>query len=197
MKKIFLMLALAVSLAANAQTAEPVDKYLAGAVTTNEAGFVTFTQDYKAEGKSAGELMKLLTEYTQKEVVEGKDHLEKSRITETDNATGVIAASVEEYLYFKRKAWTMDRVRFTYQLIYHVKDGAFSIEMRNLRYQYDDVPNAEVYVAEKWITDEEALSKDKKKLTRIGGKFRLFTIKRKDAVFAGAAAATGATPVEK
>ena len=64
--------------------------------------------------------------------------------------------------------------------------------MRNLRYLYDDIPNAEVYRAEDWITDSEALNKSKTKLLRLPGKFRRFTIDRKDAIFRGAARATGA-----
>ena len=120
----------------------------------------------------------------QKQIIEGPDHLEKARLTEVDAAEGLIVASVEEYLYFKRKAWSMDRVRFTYQLILTAKDGSYSVEMRRLQYQYDDVPNAEVLYAEDWITDEEALADGGKKLAKKAGKFRRGTIDRKDAVFA-------------
>ena len=40
--------------------------------------------------------------------------------------------------------------------------------------------------------DEEALNKNKTKRTRVGGKFRRFTIDRKDEIFTGAARTVGA-----
>lgn len=195
MKKILFALLITLPLTASAQTVSGDDtsRYLAGAVTLNEAGYVTFQADYRATGKTQAELMKSLSEYIEQSIVNGPDHLDRSRITETDPATGLIAANIEEYLYFKRKAWTMDRVRFTYQLIYRVSDGGFSVEMRNLRYQYDDEAKPEVLRAEQWITDAEALNKEGTRLTRIGGKFRRFTIDRKDAIFQGSAAATDAS----
>ena len=64
--------------------------------------------------------------------------------------------------------------------------------MRNIRYLYDDISQAQTYRAEQWITDKEALNKAGTKLLRIPGKFRRFTIDRKDAIFLGAAKATGA-----
>ena len=85
----------------------------------------------------------------------------------------------------------MDRVRFYYQLIFRIDDGKFNVEMRNIRYIYDDMPNQQTYRAEKWITDEEAMNKAKTKLLKIPGKFRRFTIDRKDEIFRGAAKAAG------
>ena len=99
---------------------------------------------------------------------------------------------MEEYLYFKRTPLVNHRVHFYYQIIFTASDGGFKVQMRNLRYLYDDIPNAEVYRAEDWITDSEALNKSKTKLLRLPGKFRRFTIDRKDAIFRGAARATGA-----
>lgn len=191
MKKIALCLLLALPLAAGAQTQDNLDKYMAGAVPVNSSGFVYFAKDYEAPGKSQLELFRLLRDYTRKEIVDAPDHLPQARITEADSSTGIIAASIEEYLYFKRKAWTMDRVRFYYQLIFRISDGKYNVEMRNLRYIYDDVPQQEVLRAEQWITDEEALNKSKTKLLKIPGKFRRFTIDRKDAIFRGAARAAG------
>ena len=85
----------------------------------------------------------------------------------------------------------MDRVRFYYQLIFRIDDGKFNVEMRNIRYIYDDMPNQQTYRAEKWITDEEAMNKAKTKLLKIPGKFRRFTIDRKDEICRGAAKAAG------
>lgn len=191
MKHFLLFLSLLLALPLSAQQSED-EKYLAGAVPVNEAGFVEFKKTYKVRNKSKGEIYHSLKEYTQREVVEGENHLEQARITEADSARGVIAASMEEYLYFKRKAWTMDRVRFYYQLVYEVTDSTYTVTMRNLHYLYDDVPSPSDYRAENWITDEAALNKSRTKLTRVAGKFRRFTIDRKDEIFLGAARAAGA-----
>jgi hypothetical protein len=71
--------------------------------------------------------------------------------------------------------------------------------MRRIRYIYDltETPSTEAhpdvcFSAEKWITDEEALNKKQTKLLKIPGKFRRFTIDRKDEIFNGAAKAVGA-----
>lgn len=191
MKIIITLLFAILPLLGAAQTSSDLSKYMAGAVPVNASGFVYFDKDYKAEGKTRLELFQLLRDYTQKHIVEGENRLPQARITEADSATGIIAASMEEYLYFKRKTWTMDRVRFYYQLIFRIDDGKFNVEMRNIRYIYDDMPNQQTYRAEKWITDEEAMNKAKTKLLKIPGKFRRFTIDRKDEIFRGAAKAAG------
>ena len=182
----FLGLVVALVLALPAFSQEPTStngKYMAGSVPVVD-GQVRFSETYTAEGRSAGQIYAALQDFTQKTLVEGKDALPKARITEADSLGGQLVASIEEYLYFKRKAWSMDRVRFTYQLILTAKDGSYSVEMRRLQYQYDDVPNAEVLYAEDWITDEEALTDGGKKLEKKAGKFRRGTIDRKDDVFA-------------
>ena len=61
-----------------------------------------------------------------------------------------------------------------------------------MQYLYDDINSDEIYYAENWITDHNALKKNGTQLTRIGGKFRRFTIDRKDEIFRGAANAAGA-----
>lgn len=159
-------------------------KYLMKGAVPVVDGQVRFSETVAAPGQTKEALFATLKDAVQKQIIEGPDHLEKARLTEVDAAEGLIVASVEEYLYFKRKAWSMDRVRFTYQLILTAKDGSYSVEMRRLQYQYDDVPNAEVLYAEDWITDEEALTDGGKKLAKKAGKFRRGTIDRKDAVFA-------------
>ena len=167
-------------------------KYLKGAVPVVN-GQVVFEKSYEVPGKTKAELYDLLKDYTDNEVLNGSNHLEQCAITEENKEGGILAASVEEYLYFKRKAWTMHRVRFYYQLIYRIEDGSFSVTMRRLNYLYDDVARSEgEYRAEDWITDGEALNRDRTRLTRVAGKFRRFTIDRKDELFKGAARACGA-----
>lgn len=197
MKKILLAIMLLIpSLTMTAQNNKANDsRYLAGAVPVVN-GYVQFSKTYEVPGKSMSEIFDALKNYTQESVVDGPNHLPQARITEVTPDSGVIAASIDEYLYFKRTNWNTHRVHFFYQLVFQVKDGAYTVTMRNLHYKYDPEANPENasidYRAENWITDQEALSKDGSKLARVSGKFRKFTIDRKDEIFRGAAKAAGA-----
>lgn len=115
---------------------------------------------------------------------------------EVSPESGVIAASIEEYMYFKRTNWQIHRVRFYYQLVFTVSDGKFDVMMRRLHYRYDPEVTAGDFDddrrAENWITDDAALTKNGTRLARISGKFRTHTIDRKNEIFKQAALATGA-----
>ncbi len=178
----------------SAQETPSTDKYLVGAVPVKN-GFVEFEKSYRVPGKSQEQIYELLKAYIQTELVEGPEHLAQSQIVNADSLNHVVVANLEEWLYFKRKAWSTHRTRFFYQIIAMARSEEFRIIMRRIHYLYDEEERpglAEPYQAEDWITDEEALTKDKTKLTRIAGKFRRFTIDRKDAIFDGAAQAAGA-----
>ena len=90
---------------------------------------------------------------------------------------------------------------FYYQLFLQVDDGKFSATMRRLHYRYDPEITAgefdEDRRAEQWITDDAALTKNGTKLQRVSGKFRVFTIDRKNEVFRGLAKAAGAVVTKK
>lgn len=191
MKKYMLVLLFSVALGAGAQTDK---KYLAGAVPV-ENGYVEFKKSFDVPHKSKQEIFQSLKDYTQKELVEGPNRLNQARITEANAEEGILAASMEEFLYFKRTAMVSHGTRFFYQLIYKVGEGKFDVEMRRIHYIYDGSEgtsmNAQDIPAEKWITDDEALVKKGTKLSRISGKFRRFTIDRKDQIFRGAAKAAG------
>lgn len=195
MKKFFIAILLALpTLAASAQSQKGDSQYLAGAVPVVD-GYVQFSDSRVVEGKTQSQIFEALKKYTQSEIVEGPDHLPQARITEADSLTGTIAASIDEYLYFKRTNWQIHRVHFYYQLIFQAKEGGYTATMRNLHYKYDPEVTAgkfqDDYRAEKWITDDAALTKNGTKLARISGKFRVKTIDRKNEIFRGAANAAG------
>lgn len=196
MKRIFFYLFFfSASLGLNAQNpVSSIAHYLAGAVPLKN-GMVEFEETFTIPEKTKAELFELLKNYTQKFIVEGENHLPQARITELSSEEGIIAASIEEYLWFKRKTWVWDRTQFNYQLIFNVSDGQFTVIMRRLRYLYEptSVHNIDSELkAEDWITDKEALSRDGKKLTKVSGKkFRVKTIDRKEEIFKGAAQACG------
>ncbi len=194
MKKVLFALMLLLSLPAMAQNTTDMKRYLAGAVPTVN-GYVQFDAEYSIAKKSKAEIMDSLRSFVQRELIDGPDQLPQSRITEVSPDSGIIAASIEEYMYFKRTNWQIHRVKFYYQLVFRVKDGSFTATMRRLHYRYDPEVTAGDFDddrrAENWITDEAALSKNGTKLQRISGKFRKHTIDRKNYIFKHAAKVAG------
>lgn len=192
-RKLILLLAFCPLLAA-AQKADEA-KYLAGAVPQNELGIVVFKNTYDVPGKTKAEIYQALKEYTQEQILKGPNALTQCRFVEQDEDGGLLAARVDENLYFTRKAWVSHKTRFFYELIYNISDGGFSVEMRRLHYLYEEqeTPNGKPInlTAEEWITDKEALTK-KGKLLRRTKNFRIHTIDRKNEIFRGAAKAAGA-----
>jgi len=170
-------------------------KYLAGAVPQNELGVVVFQNSYEVPGKTKSEIYLALKEYTQNDILKGPNALTQCRFVEQDEDAGLLAARVDENLYFTRKAWVSHKTRFFYELIYNISDEKFDVEMRRLHYLYDEqeTPNSKPlsFTAEEWITDKEALTK-KGKMLRRAKNFRIYTIDRKNEVFRGAAKAAGA-----
>lgn len=198
-KRLFIVMMLLLPLATALPAQDKNDpKYLAGAVPLKN-GFVIFDKTYKVSGKSKSELFRDLKAYAET-LVKGENSLQQSRIVEDDSVQGLLALRMEETLYFHKTAWVTHSTRLFYELIFTVGDGQFTVEMRRIHYLYEEgAKPGEPYsfTAEEWITDKEALSKDGKKLLRVPGRFRRFTIDRKDEIFRGAARATGALQKRK
>ena len=169
------------------------DNYLKGAVTEKN-GVVVFEETFIVPGKSKVDIFDSLKNYTQS-IVTGENHLPQSRITELSPNKDIIAASVEETLWFKRTALVSDFARFFYQLVFEVSDGQFKVMLLRIRYIYEPMATPgqdNVMLAEEWITDKEALKKDGTQLRRgTSKKFRIATIDRKNQLFRGAGRACG------
>jgi hypothetical protein len=203
MKKIALLLMMLLPLGTIAQKQQDMSKYLVGAVP-EQNGIVIFEKSYNVPNKTKAEIHESLKTYLTETILKGENVLPQTRIQEDQPEAGTLAIAAEEYLYFKRKPLFTDGTRFYYQLVTQAEDGKFTIMMRRIRYVYDltDTPSTEAnpdvcFTAEKWITDAEALNKKQTKLLKIPGKFRRFTIDRKDEIFNGAAKATGAASKKK
>jgi hypothetical protein len=203
MKKIILLLMMLLPLGTIAQKQQDMSKYLAGAVP-EQNGIVVFEKSFEVPNKTKAEIHEGLKTYLTETILKGENVLPQTRIQEDQPETGTLAIAAEEFLYFKRKALSTDGTRFYYQLVTQAEDGKFTITMRRIRYIYDltETPSTQAnpdvcFTAEKWITDAEALNKSKSKLLKIPGKFRRFTIDRKDEIFNGAAKAVGALGKKK
>ena len=94
-----------------------------------------------------------------------------------------IIGNYQEWLVFKSTALVLDRTRLFYNLIVDCKDGKADFTMTRIYYLYEEERDPQTLKAEEWITDETGLTKNKKKLSRVAGKFRRKTIDRKDYLF--------------
>lgn len=159
----------------------PDQKYLEGAVTTEE-GRVVFRTTLKAPGKTAAQIYEtLLSELTRMTKEEGQ--FEQSRVTISDKDSHSLSGSYQEWLVFKKTALVLDRTRFMYTISAECKDGEAEVTMSRLYYFYEEERDPQTLKAEDVITDEYGLKKDKQKLSRVYGKFRRKTIDRKDYIF--------------
>lgn len=185
MKKLLLLVLAMLPCFVMAEKKVNTKNYLAGKVPVVD-GMVTFEKTIQATGKTKAQIFSALTGYTNT-LIEQSEHKDLSRITDSNEAEGTLAASMEEYLYFKRRAWESDFTHFLYQLVFQVSDGQFKATIRRISYVYDEDRNAAnaLFKAEDWITDEAAL-KDPKTLRKAEGKFRIKTIDRVNEIFAGA-----------
>lgn len=192
-KSIIIVLCFVVSLLAFGGV--PVDKkYLAGAVP-EENGVVVFRKTFEVPGKTTSEIYQMVRDFTMSELVHGSESGPQARLTQDTPDEGLMAASIEETMWFLRRPMRSDFTRFYYQIVYEVKDGTLEVMIRNLRYIYGMTEREEDITtlrAEEWITDKEALSRKGTALAKVSGKFRKATIDRKDEILRGIGRAVGA-----
>ena len=191
MKKLLFAILLCLPMAMTAQntwempeqnsSVNPDQKYLVGAVPVVD-GKVTFQTTVAAPGKSAEEVAGIVRKYLQKMTTE-PGQFEQSRIVLDDSLSHEIIGSYQEWLVFKSTPLVLDRTRLMYNLIAKCYDGKTDITMTRIYYLYEEERDPQTIKAEDWITDEEGLTKNKSKLSRVSGKFRRKTIDRKDYLF--------------
>ena len=189
MKKLIFAMMMCLPMAASAQNtwemltqANNSDaKYLVGAVPVVD-GKVTFKTTIEAPGKTADQVADIVRKYMKKMTTE-PGQFEQSRIVLDDSLNHQIIGSYQEWLVFKSTALVLDRTRLFYNLIADCKDGKADITMTRIYYLYEEERDPQTLKAEEWITDEEGLTKNKAKLSRVSGKFRRKTIDRKDYLF--------------
>ena len=189
MKKLIFAMMMCLPMAASAQNTweRPTQannsdaKYLVGAVPVVD-GKVTFKTTIEAPGKTADQVADIVRKYMKKMTTE-PGQFEQSRIVLDDSLNHQIIGSYQEWLVFKSTALVLDRTRLFYNLIADCKDGKADITITRIYYLYEEERDPQTLKAEEWITDEEGLTKNKAKLSRVSGKFRRKTIDRKDYLF--------------
>lgn len=195
MKKLLISILLALPMLASAQNTwempeeevseqakeNPDAKYLAGAVPVVD-GKVVFSTTLEVPGKSAEEIYNVILKYMQKMTTE-KNQFETSQVAIQDSVKHFLAGTYQEWLVFKTSSLSLDRTRFKYTLMAQCDDGKAEVTLSRITYLYEEERNPQHYTAEEWITDENALRKNKEKLLPISGKFRRKTIDRKNFIF--------------
>lgn len=176
-------------------------KYLAGAVPEVD-GKVVFTLDKDVPGMSADDIYSRVYKVIESIVNESqsKDLQPGSRIAAVNKAEHTIAANMREWLVFYNKPLALDRTEFDYNIIAQASNGHIHVTLERLKYAYEVERGSDggfVVKAEDWITDKEALNKDKTRLGRICGKFRRKTIDRKDNIFSRITKALTVVPVKQ
>lgn len=187
MKKILLMIMMAVPLVAMAQKDDT--KYLAGAVPENN-GIVTFTQTFSVPGKTQAEIYPVMQAYVKKLVAEGRQDLRTRVISDEDNT---IVAIVEEIMTFKKRFLNWDHTYFRYLINAEcTSDAQVKMTITKISYHYgfdQEGKGGELFKAEEWISDGAAINKAGTKLYPRSGKFRRKTVDRVEEIFANARAA--------
>lgn len=149
--------------------------YLAGALTTDQKDKVVFDKQITLTSGITQERAMQAVMSVVGEVIAHTEDTKISRIDSADNHS--VKAVLCEPIYFKQKKWVTDSTLIRYTFEASVKDGALMMHAYKINYSYES-GSALVfdYPAEEWITDEYALTKDKKATTKNAGKFRVKTI---------------------
>lgn len=154
-------------------------KYAAGMVPEVD-GKVEWNKTITVPGVSADELYSRTLAAMQSLT---KDSLQTdSRIVAVNKGERIIAAKCEEEMVFSSSFISKDFTQFRYTLIANCKDGAVDFRLCRIFYEYK-VDKKEVYTAEEWITDKNAINKKGTKLYPLSGKFRRKTIDRVGEIF--------------
>lgn len=164
-----------------------LSKYLVGAVPEID-GKVVFSKEMLLPGLSKDQVYDQMLSWMEKRLKKNKN---KSRVVYADKSKGTIAGTSEEYIVFKSTSLALDRTLVNYQLTATCETGKCLLKIEKIRYVYQE---KEKFTAEEWITDQNALNKDKSKLVRGLSKFRIKTVDFADALLTNAQTAMGAAP---
>ena len=158
------------------------DKYLAAGAVPIVDGKVEWTTTINVPGKDADALFSVSKEYLSR-LVSDKLQLPGSQVAIINASSHTLAATVHEWLVFRNSALSLDRAEIFYLLEVNCAEGKVVATMSRIKYKYSVQGKTETYLAEKWITDKEAVNKKRTRLYPISGKFRRKTIDRKDEIF--------------
>lgn len=190
MKRIllFFVMALLPYLSFAQKQTEDQSRYLAGAVPVVD-GKVVFSKDYNVPSLSKNDIYEKGMAWMESVL---NHNFQSSRMLIVDQEKGYLLGMNERYLIFKSSFISVDRATVNYVIRLDASDGLCKASVQKIKYTYpgqNDKPDK--FLAEEWITDEEALNKDKTKLAFTSGKFRMKTIDMVDSLFVSLGNALG------
>lgn len=152
-------------------------KYLAGAVPEKDDK-VVFSDTFSLPGMTQNQIYERALLWA-----EANYNTESSRVAYIDKEKGIISCKGETEAVFSSGALSLDRTFINYQFNIFCKDGLCTTELKSIYFLYNvsNKKEPEKYKAEEWITDKEAVNKDK--LYRSNGKFRIKTIDMADDIY--------------
>ena len=176
---------LCVAIGATAKEKKDDSKYLKGAVPEVN-GIVTFTKSFSVPSKSEGEIRATMKQFVENLVENSIPAPGNYARMMEDEGSEDITARVCEWLVFTKKIFNLDRARFRYQIKVATSGQRITLTVSNITYYYNEdmeTQNGQIFKAEEWISDREALNKKQTKLYPISGKFRRKTVDRVEALF--------------
>jgi hypothetical protein len=178
MKKYFYLLFVCVIFAEIVQAQVDI-KYLSGAVPEVE-GKVVFSRSFDLSGIQQLEVYKRALAWAEANYDKKGDR----QLVYANEKDFVISCRGYDEIIFHSSAFSLDKTDIIYQLNIYCKDDSCRAEIKSIYYKYPSAVQGEfdIYKAETWITDKEAIHK-KKKLYRINGKFRIKTIDLVDSIY--------------
>jgi flavin reductase (DIM6/NTAB) family NADH-FMN oxidoreductase RutF len=148
------------------------NKYLAGAVPEVD-GKVVFAETFNLPGLQQAELYRRALDWAKANYKNDN----KNMLAYTNDEKFVISCKGNEALVFHDKALSLDKADMSYQLNIYCENALCRAELKSISYKYPGSTTDkeyDIYRAENWITDKEAVNKNK--LYRANGKFRIKTI---------------------
>ncbi|MDR1120910.1 MAG: DUF4468 domain-containing protein [Dysgonamonadaceae bacterium] len=178
MKKCFYLLSVCVIFAATVQ-AQVDKKYLSGAVPEVN-GKVVFSKLFELPGVQQPEVYKRALAWAEANY----DKKGNRQLLYAGEEDFIISCRGNDEIIFHSRAFSLDKTDILYQLNIYSKDDSCQVEIKSIHYKYPGAAPDEfdVYKAETWITDKEAIRK-KTKLYKINGKFRIKTIDLVEDIF--------------
>ena len=179
MKRIYLAICLALSLATSAAQVEA--RYDKGNVPVVN-GRVMLQETIKSSlGSDAA--YERIRQWAEQRFA--KPNVIVSKFTSDDTTNHSLSLTAEEYIVFKNKFFVIDRTRINYWIEIQCSEEGATLKLTRINYWYEEEREGGIkFSAEEFITDENAFNKKGTKMLKTQGKFRKGTINFFDSLVA-------------
>lgn len=169
---------------ASVQTLNPDQKYIDEVVALNAEGKVEFCETITVKGKNRKEIMNAVKFYGADLVSKASDlYPNRSAIQVIDAEKGIISVHIADEIVFSTKMLGRDFTRINYTMLFVCNDNQLQVRLTQITYDYEEQRKAQHLTAEKTITDDIAVNKNKNKLNRFYKKFRKATLDYRTKLF--------------